>query len=313
MSSLMNFRFSLLAGILLLTMFSTVQWVPEEAEAATPTVTLALDQSTKTAKVEPGETGLVVFTGTVEANSVGPGSNVQWIRVDLTATSENGWAVTISPSSIVFPSTGGSTPFTLSVRVPPATSYRVTDNVVIGGRASTIPGALATSIPDTRCTVLVEQYYRFSLECSKPYVMVSPASQLVFSIKVNNEGNGLDKFAFDIGNLESLSDKKFTVQLSTTSIEIEERESQTIKIQVSTPVEIFIPYLNDLTSIKILVASYGSEQVAGLPLQEDYFVYVRQKGYHIPAFDMMPAIFALVVVATMLGAMMGGNVRRRRR
>ena len=55
---------------------------------AQPTVTIKLDQATKTARVEPGESGLVIFTGTVECHSVGPGSNVQYSEVALWASSE---------------------------------------------------------------------------------------------------------------------------------------------------------------------------------------------------------------------------------
>ncbi len=312
MSILTNVKSSLMMAVLLLALFTTMQVVPDEAEAAQPTVTIKLDLATKTASVEPGKSGLVIFTGTVEAQAVGIGQNTQYIRVDLETTSEAGWATTISPSSVLFSNQGGTSQFTMSVRVPPATSYRITDNVLIGGRAVTIPG-LSYNIPDTRCTVLVEQYYRFSVECSKPYVMTSPASQLVFSLKINNEGNGLDKFQFGIANLEKLSDKGFTVQLSTTSIEIDERESQTIRLQVSTPIKFVIFYKNELDSIQIQVESYGAKNIAGLPLQEDYFGYVRQKGSYIPAFDAMFAVLALAVVAGLIGGMLNGSARRRRK
>jgi len=161
--------------------------------------------------------------------------------------------------------------------------------------------------------VTIKQYYRFSIECSKPYVVTAPVGQVVYSLKINNEGNGLDKFIFDIGNMESLTKKQFTVQLSTTSIEIAERESENIRLTVSTPMEFLIFYKNELDAIQLVVKSYGAVNVAGLPLEEKYFVYIRQKGSHIPGFEMTYTMIALAALAGIMGGIWSRSPRRRRK
>jgi uncharacterized membrane protein len=238
---------------------------------AQPTVTIRLDQATKTAKVEPGESGLVIFTGTVECQSVGPGSNVQYTEVVLTTSSENGWATTISPSDMVFTSQGGSSAFTMSVRVPPATSYTVTDTVIIGGTAKQIPGALTYDIPDTRATVLIEQYYRFSTSTTGPWKNDESGRGAVFHINIENEGNGQDRFMLQILNEEPLEDDGLSTQLSTASIDIGEKENETVDLYVNTMSD----DVSGFFQVEVEVSSYGSEAVAGLPLYEELELDVR--------------------------------------
>ncbi len=74
------------------------------------------------ATVGPVINGTVVFTGTLECKLYS--SSPQDILVNLTATSENGWAIKVEPPIIIFdPEKDSNIPFNVTVIVPAKTSF----------------------------------------------------------------------------------------------------------------------------------------------------------------------------------------------
>ncbi len=93
-------------------------------------------------------------SGTVTAGSVGVGSSVQSIRVDLEIMSGLGYAVSIDPSSMVFPPQGGIQDFTWSMVIPAMVDPAViTDTVMFDGRATPVPGGKAYPVESTEAYV----------------------------------------------------------------------------------------------------------------------------------------------------------------
>jgi hypothetical protein len=117
-----------------------------EGRAAEPVIKIHFDESSYEANVTNASGEVVEGTGYVEATSVGPGSNVQWIKVDLQISAE-GWSASISPSEMLIAASGGSEPFTFWVNVAAGTEtgeYAIT----VGGYATLIPGGLRYTIPE---------------------------------------------------------------------------------------------------------------------------------------------------------------------
>jgi hypothetical protein len=63
---------------------------------------------------------------------------------------------------------GGQAAFSVTVSVPPETSYYVQDSLTIAGVARSFPGAGAYNVPPITGTIRIAQCYKFSLACSKP-------------------------------------------------------------------------------------------------------------------------------------------------
>jgi hypothetical protein len=295
-------KVGLIVGILLIGIFMMVCPWARVAEATTYAGTIAFDPpATAEADVAPGKSGLVTLTGTVTVNEAMLGQSIQMAIVSLQASCDQGWPVTLSPTTITLdPSKGQDTGYwSLTVKVPPRTPHKISANVVVSGDARVFPGQLVYPIQESKGLVTVKQFYRFSIFCSKPYIVVMPGSPVMFTITIKNEGNALDKFGFEVTNQERYVRAGWSIQLSSPAIEIEEQQEDNIKISITTPLDWTI-YKVELSEFKIRVISkqcLANEQILKF---EDYSIYVREKGYYIPGFDPWFIIIALAGVAVVL-------------
>jgi hypothetical protein len=119
---------------------------------AQPTVTIQFHEEHIVVEGDPDTPLTVNSTGTVTADSVGPGSNVQSIEVDLIISSMLGARYFIDPESMDFPPGGGSEDFSWSIYYPPI-SENNNDTVAIQGIARTLPGGVSYRIPEVYATV----------------------------------------------------------------------------------------------------------------------------------------------------------------
>ena len=108
-----------------------ISTIPADTRGA-PEILLIPDFHRANAAAEPGEDGSVLFTGVVRINSSGMYDENEHFRIQLTVDMQQGWASTISPSSIAT-QVGQNTSFRLTCRVPPAVSSSVTGKLVLGG------------------------------------------------------------------------------------------------------------------------------------------------------------------------------------
>jgi len=288
----------LLMSIILIGAFLVVMVeIPGEAEAAQPIATIALDDPEQTAKVGPGQDGIVTFTGTVGVQMVGPGANVQLIVVKLTA--ESPWVTSISPSTIVFQAQNLNEEkiFTVVVKVPNFESFSTQGNVQISGTVNTVPGVLLSTIAPTGGIITIEPYYQLRVSCPEPYIEISPGDPLLFSVTIKNEGNSQDRIQIDIPNQKELTDEEWVVSLGTRTMMLEEKKEQVIKLSITPPMD-WTLYRNRVTNVKLEVKSITSTQGQSAMVETQYFdFYVRDKGIYIPGFEPLFALMALVIVA----------------
>jgi len=267
----------------------------DEAEAAQPVATITLDTGEQTAKVGPGETGIVRFTGQVEVQMIGPGSNVQLIVVTLTA--DAGWPTSISPTTISF-NAQALTPknFEVIVKVPNFTSFQSSGNVIISGTVGAKPGALTYKIPETKGIITINPYFMVTVSCEEPYIEISPGDPLLFSMKIKNDGNTKDRIKIDVSNIDDLAKEEWVVTLGTRSVFIDESKEDIVKIAVTSPQD-WTLYRNRVTKVDVIVKSETSTTTGAQPEVQNYEFFVRDKGIYIPGFEPIFALMALVIVA----------------
>lgn len=296
-TSISPLRILAFLGIIALGLVIGILIVTDLAQAAQPIVTIQIDTPTKEVDVAPGKPCLVQFTGVVEASQIGPGQQVQQILVNLDVTA-GGWAATISPENMVFESPG-TKPFSFTVKAPTRTSHKVSQEVIVSGTAQEMPGLTIGEVSPSKAVVVVKQFYKFSVACEKPYLEVQPGKQVMFSIKINNEGNDADTFKISVDNRESLGKIGWTVQLSSQNREILESESDSITVQVTTPTD-WTLYKNEVKEVDIKFFSFYAQTNDGLNIEEIFPIFVRQKGTYIPGFDPFFVIIGLVGVGLFL-------------
>lgn len=272
-----------------LTVFTNIFTDDAAAVQGLPTVNVALTEPSKTAKVGPGETGVVTFSGTVRVTLN------QATRVVVSLDGSDTWgSAVVSPDSLLF-AASGEQPFSVSVRARPRESFSTIGSVTVTGRWVMYPGAIggAAMPPDgTDGRINIDQFFLFSLKSEKVFIETSPGGQLIYTLTIQNRGNFLDMFSVEILNEDRLNDKHFTVVLAQTNVEIQENPGEEkISIQVNTPLD-WTVYKVEHTSVKIQVKS-DRGVIEGIPPQTFSFV-VREKGFYIPGFDASIMIFSVL-------------------
>lgn len=241
-----------------------------------PVVELKFDpgEEVQYADVAPGESGMVSFSGTVRAD-LAAGGSVQDVVVNLQASTDQGWATTIDPTTVVLNPGTEEVPFLATVSVPPETSFYVCGVLTISGTATAYPGALRYTIDSITGTILINQYYKFSIGCNEPYQECCPDSELCYELNIYNEGNGLDEFMVEITNLEYLTHELFTVSPETNTMEIPEKNVGQVNVQVATP------YNEDslgVYDIELEVRSIKEESNTGHTIPQTFTLNTRIKS-----------------------------------
>lgn len=311
MISAKMFKFGMFAMVFLVVFQVGFTYIPKESDAILQTVaTISLDQSSQTAQVAPGQQGIVTFTGTVTVDMT-IDSTVQKVLVSLTGSS-GGWATTVTPSTLAFSRQVTSQTFSVSVKVPPGTSYSVTQELIVGGTCRNVPG-LAYNVDETKAMINVKQFYKFSVECSKPFLEVAPGDQFVFQLKIRNMGNYQDtlRISQDPITEKKLVDMGWAVMLSQTDIILDEGMDQVVKISVTPPKEWNV-WKNEITTIKVKIYSFQALGLGEIPVETTYPMYVRERGASAPGFEFELMAFALVFVAMMIVGVAGRNLSRLR-
>ena len=269
----------------------------DEADAAQPVATVKLDTAEQTAKVGPGDTGIVRFTGTVDVLMIGPGSNVQMIVVTLSA--DSGWATTITPTVMSFNAQALTQKiFEVIVKVPNFTSFQTVGSLSITGTVGAKPGAVTYKVPETKGIITIAPYFMVTVSCEEPYIEISPGDPLLFSMKIKNEGNTKDRLNIDITNDDELAKAEWVVTLGTRTLFIDESKEDVVKVAVTSPQD-WTLYRNRVTKVDVIVKSITSTSSGSgaAPESQEYAFFIRDKGIYIPGFEPLFALMALVIVA----------------
>ena len=289
-------RMLLMNFIVLGALFLVMVKLPGEAEAATSVATINLDDAEQTANVGPGQSGIVKFSGSVTAQLVGPGQSVQMIVVNL--ASQCTWPSTISPSTLHFPAgSSEAKPFEVVVRVPNFTPFSQPGEVFVTGQSYTVPGTpLYHDVQGTTGIISILPYYQLGISCEKPYIEISPGDPLVFSLKVQNQGNSLDEITIDVTNMGDLAKEEWVVTLGRTTMSLDVNKEEVVKISIGSP-EDWTLYRNRVTKVDVTVASATSLESGANPESQKYALFIRDKGIYIPGFEPIFALLALAIVA----------------
>ncbi len=271
-------------------------------------VNVKFDESSVVADVSPGSDAIVHLTGTVSCQ-VPVDANVQSVQVSLQP--ECAWPAGVAPSSMTFTSQNMNQPqsFDVSVLCPPLESMKSNQPIQLGGDWRNFPGLTGGSITGKGiATIKVEQYFKFSVQCAKPFVEVGPGTPVTYNVKINNEGNGQDTFSLSTGKIP----KGWTVQLGTTAINIDERKSQTVSVTITPPQEWNV-WKNHVTMIKIAMSSKVAYMRSRLLLEEEYPIFMRERGASSPGFEPMITALALVCALGIAAGRMTFDQRKRTR
>jgi len=286
---------------LLVGLFSFINLGSENAEAVgQPVVTIKFleGEEEQIADVRPGEHGTVFFPGTIEAR-IPAGSNIQDVVVSLQGNTGLNWPVSINPPTIQVDA-GGSATFSVTVSVPPETSYYVQDILTVSGTARSFPGTVSYNVAAITGSIRIAQFYKFSLECDKPYKQVNPTEQLAFNMRIWNYGNGRDTFTVYIPKLAKLAGDGWNIQLGTYTVEVDEKSQRTVQVTINTPVK-FNHWINEVTTIELEVQSEQQATLEGTAYTKIYPLAVRQRGFSLPGFDPLLIIMSFAFVTIFIG------------
>jgi uncharacterized membrane protein len=268
-----------------------------------PDVTLRFHEGEEeqVADVRPGEHGTVTFPGIVTVTNPA-GSTVQDVIVKLNGSTTLNWPVTIKPDTInVEP--GGEETFSVTVSVPPETSYYIMDTLTVSGTAEPIPGAGEYNIDPITGSIRIAQFYKFSLECDEPSKEVGLGEECQFQLKIWNYGNGRDSFVVSIPGLNRLNEEGFIVTMGTYTIDVEEKSQNIITVSVKAPTG---KSSLGLETIEIEVRSEQQEILEGTAFPKTYPLSVKvvdnnggtddKGGGGLPSFEGSLAVIALLLI-----------------
>jgi hypothetical protein len=234
-----------------------------------PVVQASNDNPSTNANVEPGNpsNGVVTNTGTITCDC---GSQPQ-VDVDLTIEA-GGWGATIVPSSMTFTWGGEDTQaYSVTVRAPPGTSHKVSQNVVVGGHWTGSLG-LVGDVDESTFIIFIDQYFDLTLEQEGPDKMKPRASGNI-SITIWNGGNDEDDFIIEVDNLQELANSGWKIPTVPRQT-IEEKGIRPIRISITAPSS------EGSYQFEITVTSEGS-QLSGSNVKSttvNVFVDVKKEG-----------------------------------
>jgi len=180
---------------------------PIESQGLLPHVTVTLTQPAPVA-IGPVDYEHVQVEGEVSYGNL-PKNTV----IDIYATTDNYWNVTVSPTRVTvtasFPASG-TFPIAMDVRVPPkAPADR--PGVLSVEAVATTP-QLSINTTDLKSTdVRVKQYYGLRLDTNHTQA-VDQGKAVTNRFRVTNTGNGVDNFTVALTNAAAVSAKGITCQ-----------------------------------------------------------------------------------------------------
>jgi len=256
-----------------------------------PAMAVALSPTGVMAYPTESVIGVARISGTVMMDKV-PGER---IVVTVSGVVDIGWAVTVSPSQLVFYNNKIDT-FEVTVVCWQGTPARSAGVLTIEAMGSGLGFAIQAM---SQAMVIIAPYYRLFLDSPMGFKEITPARSLTFELEVLNWGNAEDSFDIWVGNMEELANKGWTVSFSTTTAaRVGPGQSKYIKMFVQ-PAFSSTPYKAEGTSILVNGISQNGRE-AGNTEQKMYQFVVYERGTYIDVqvyFGLSLLIVILVPVA----------------
>jgi hypothetical protein len=288
--------------------------IPFSATASQPIVTLDLNNPIASANVEPGETGVALFTGTVECDQRGVGQNVQGVIVTLAASTDLDWPATINPVQMAFRPGETSKPFDVSVTVPPETSVFQVCNLDISGTARPYPGMLVYNVPPASGMIEVEPYMNFMLGYEDESKCSEPGSSEDFKFFILNFGNYDETFNISLAPTNSKEVlEEWDIEFSEDSTEIAEKNTKMISFKVNIP-RSASSGKHDIT-IKVTSTGIAEDQNTIQSMSISFRVDVEWGLLGLGTYPSLALIIILIVIciAMVVAKMKFSRARLRRR
>lgn len=194
-----------------------------------PEVVIQISQSKQTAYVEPGQDGIVTFSGAVFV-SIPWSPEIQYLVVELESECRD-FPVSVPPA-LTFSKHQKQQSFALSVQVPIGTSSLEDYVFYVNGTWSYSPGVTSGDCEGAAAIIVVQQYFDMELYCDDPFVESLRPNRMKLSFQAENTGNGDDTVVLEIGNMEELSGSGIDVILGEREFPLKLGETRSIELLV---------------------------------------------------------------------------------
>jgi len=306
--SLVRFRVLTLLLIMVMAGALGMLLVPDDAEAvgeAIVTVNPESGQSALHAQVDPSRGGIVTFRGFVTlTEALSP--DVQFVVVNLVAQVE-GWEVTPIPI-LTLTDVLNPIQFAVSVIVPEGyktSGLDATKTMTITGSWVYEPNTRSGDVQPLDVFIYIDQYYEYMIKCDTPFIQTSPGGEFDIELEIINEGNGDDQISLVVDRRDVMESNGWAFVFDTTQWDVPFQKSIKIPVHIATPKK-WDGWRNNIIVVKFMMTS--DQAVASHAVTEPaaYSIFIRQRGVSVPGFEPVLALFALIIVCTVL-------VHRRRR
>lgn len=229
--------YAILLGLMMvLSPIASLLIVPAEADRRSPEdigLGFLKDESWQVANVEPGANHTVVFPCYVDSRNFfyfDPGPDE--VSFDLDCSNIYNWPCSIDHTRFRF-STSKKDYFNVTVFVPPETTSKVTEAVIVNARITTIPDG-ETYTSEVRGTIEVEQFYSVEVYCEDTKKSMVENELAKFKIDISNKGNGEDTVRSYILNIDELAGSGLIIFLSDYLLYVPEKSKKEIFVYVET-------------------------------------------------------------------------------
>lgn len=265
--------------------------------AGAPNIAIVLDQNEQSVSVEPGDDGILRFTGTVYCElppSTPPG---QYCIVQLQADA-GGWPVSVPPA-LEFDRTHEEEDFQLDIQIPIETSQRTQGQLSVSGRWSYSPGMGGGTIPPVTAIITVESYSKPLLESDAKNNTFPVGKWVEIPIRVTNAGNANDNIEIEITNVPD----GIEAYLLTDEVNVPEKQAKVIKMKIK----------QSTGSPKIHRITIGAKGTNGGRKDEDQHTVVIETTISARSFFTTPHFILPFILIVSAAAISGFIIYRKKR
>jgi hypothetical protein len=202
---------------------------PIESQGYLPHVTVTLTEPA------PVSVGPVDYEHVQVEGEVAYGNLPKNTVIDLTATTDNYWNVTISPAQVTvtgsFPASG-SFRVNMDVRVPPKASADRPGVLTVEAIATTPPPLSINTSNLASTNIRVKQYYGLRLDTNHT-VAVDQGRAVTNRFRVTNNGNGVDNFTIALTNTAEENAKGLTFHFDSAVLALGQDRALAVRVDIN--------------------------------------------------------------------------------
>lgn len=216
-----------LTALLLLSLSPLIDTGDEAEAAGLPAITVVVD------KVNEVESDDVEFTHVFGKATITMENFSLGTTVNVNASTNSIWKVTVSPKSIVVDQGDSSREevVNLDISVPPRASAETEVTLTVLANTTYTPLGLDFSAQGTT-NITVKQYYDVRVSTNGTMTL-DQGKNLTHRLRVTNTGNGVDNFTVTLNNLATITAQGLEIDYDTTAHEVGRDRTVSVLISVS--------------------------------------------------------------------------------